>query len=216
MNIQVRAHDKFTGVFQVIHRDKSSRLATMNLAPEISVYGEQLVKYANRKYRLWNPYKSKLAAAILRKLPNLPIKSKDKVLYLGASSGTTISHISDIIGHGGGVYAVEFSARSLRDLIRKVSSPRTNVFPILADARLPSKYRFLVEQVDCVYCDVAQPEQARILADNAKMFLKNNGTALLAIKGRSIKSTGDLAKIFQKETTVLKQQTTRFGGIEIT
>jgi len=206
MALQVRVHNRFAEVFQVTLEDGSSSLATLNLAPEKSVYGERLVKVGDKEYRLWNPYKSKVAAAILGGLPRLPIKPGHKVLYLGAASGTTVSHVSDIVGLEGSVYAVDFSSRSLRELISKVSALRRNVFPILADARLPGSYRFLVEEVDGVYCDVAQPEQARILADNAEMFLKIGGYSLLAIKGRSIKSTGDLAKIFDREIGILKRQ----------
>lgn len=206
MSLQVRSHDKFASVFHVIIEDGSLSLATLNLAPGKSVYGERLVKVENKEYRLWDPYKSKLAAAILRGLPRLPIKPGHKLLYLGAASGTTVSHISDMVGLEGCVYAVEFSPRSLRELVNNVSAFRRNVFPVLADARSPGSYRFLVEVVDGLYCDVAQPEQARILADNAEMFLRREGYALLAIKGRSIKSTGDLTQIFEREIDVLKKR----------
>lgn len=204
MSLNVKDYKDFEGVFQVILEDGRSSLATLNLAPGKSVYGERLVKVRDGEYRLWNPHKSKLAAAILRNLPRMPIRSGSRLLYLGAASGTTVSHISDIVGAEGGVYAVEFSPRSLRELITNVSSLRRNVFPILSDARRPGQYRFLMEVVDGVYCDVAQREQAKIVADNAKMFLKKGGFTLLAIKGRSIKSTGDLTQVFEKEIAVLK------------
>ncbi|MCW4038379.1 MAG: fibrillarin-like rRNA/tRNA 2'-O-methyltransferase [Candidatus Bathyarchaeota archaeon] len=206
MSLNVKDYKDFEGVFQVILEDGRSSLATFNLAPGKSVYGERLVKVRDGEYRLWNPHKSKLAAAILRNLPRLPIRSGSKLLYLGAASGTTVSHISDIVGAEGGVYAVEFSPRSLRELITNVSALRRNVYPILSDARRPGQYRFLMEVVDGVYCDVAQREQAKIVADNAQMFLKKGGFTLLAIKGRSIKSTGDLTQVFEKEIAVLKRR----------
>jgi fibrillarin-like pre-rRNA processing protein len=196
MSLNVKDYKDFEGVFQVILEDGRSSLATFNLAPGKSVYGERLVKVRDGEYRLWNPHKSKLAAAILRNLPRLPIRSGSKLLYLGAASGTTVSHISDIVGAEGGVYAVEFSPRSLRELITNVSALRRNVYPILSDARRPGQYRFLV----------AQREQAKIVADNAQMFLKKGGFTLLAIKGRSIKSTGDLTQVFEKEIAVLKRR----------
>jgi fibrillarin-like pre-rRNA processing protein len=206
MSLQIKAYKDFEGVFQTILEDGRSSLATLNLAPGKSVYGERLVKVRDDEYRLWNPRKSKLAAAILRNLPRFPIRSGSKLLYLGAASGTTVSHISDIVGAEGCVYAVEFSSRSLRELITKVSTHRRNVFPILSDARRPGQYRFLMEAVDGVYCDVAQREQAKIVSDNAQMFLKRGGFTLLAIKGRSIKSTGDLTRVFEKEIAVLKSR----------
>merc|ERR1712096_110091 len=72
---------------------------------------------------------------------------------------TTVSHVSDVVGPEGMVYAVEFSHRSGRDLLN-VAKKRTNVVPIIEDARHPHKYRMLVPMVDCVFSDVAQPDQA--------------------------------------------------------
>ena len=206
MNIHIKAYKPCDGVFQATLETGRLSLATLNLTPGKNVYGERLITVGEDEYRLWNPYKSKLAAVLLKNLPRLPLASGNKLLYLGAASGTTVSHISDIVGVTGRVYAVEFSPRSLRDLLSHVSAFRRNVFPILSDARLPGKYRILMEAVDGLYCDVAQPEQARILADNADRFLRKGGYALLAIKGRSIKSTGDLTHVFEKEIEVLRRR----------
>ncbi|MFH0897722.1 MAG: fibrillarin-like rRNA/tRNA 2'-O-methyltransferase [Candidatus Bathyarchaeota archaeon] len=205
MNVTVKPHHKMAGVYSVELETGNTSLATLNLTPGKTVYGERLVEDEGREYRLWDPYKSKLAAAILKKLPNMPINPSCVVLYLGAASGTTVSHISDIVGARGHVYAVEFSPRSLRELISNLSS-RMNVFPILADARTPSHYRPLVEKVEVVYCDIAQPEQARVLADNADTFLKEEGSALLAIKARSIDSARKPEKVFREEVNVLKKR----------
>ena len=95
------------------------------------------------EYRVWNPFRSKLGAAILGGVDQIHIKPGAKVLYLGAASGTTVSHVSDIVGPEGLVYAVEFSHRSGRDLIN-VAKKRTNIIPIIEDARHPHKYRMLV------------------------------------------------------------------------
>jgi fibrillarin-like pre-rRNA processing protein len=178
----------------------------MNLIPGSSIYGERLYQIDQQEYRIWNPYHSKLAAAILRHLGYFPIQLSQRILYLGAASGTTVSHISDVIGLEGGIYAIEFSPRPLRELISKVATLRTNVYPILADARNPGNYQFMLEAVDCIYCDIAQPQQAKILSDNARYFLKPGNYALLAIKGRSIRSTGKLTQIFQNEIKYLRSQ----------
>ncbi|MCJ7633033.1 fibrillarin-like rRNA/tRNA 2'-O-methyltransferase [Candidatus Bathyarchaeota archaeon] len=202
--IEVKPHEKFLGIFLV--RDVGPiSLATQNLAKGHSVYGEQLVDY-DKEYRIWNPYKSKLAAAILKGLQELPFKPGDKVLYLGAATGTTVSHVSDILGPEGTIYAVEFSSRPARELITNVASLRRNVVPIIADARFPQKYHHLLDEVDALYCDVAQPEQARILADNADFYLKNEGGILLAVKARSIDSTRDPTKIYAQEANVLRNR----------
>lgn len=106
------------------------------------------------EYRVWNPYRSKIAAAVIGGVSDIYIKPGSKVLYLGAASGTTVSHVSDIVGPSGTVYAVEFSPRSGRDLVN-MSKKRTNVVPIVGDARKPWEYRILVSMVDVVFADVA-------------------------------------------------------------
>ena len=60
---------------------------------------------------MWNPFRSKLAAAILGGVDKIHMPPGCKVLYLGAASGTTVSHVSDVVGPEGMVYAVEFSHR---------------------------------------------------------------------------------------------------------
>lgn len=117
------------------------------------------------------------------------------MLYLGAASGTTVSHVSDIIGPEGLVYAVEFSHRVGRDLIN-MSKKRTNIIPIIHDARKPQDYRFLVGMVDVVFADVAQPDQARIIAENAHMYLKNGGKFLISLKANCIDSTNEPDVVF--------------------
>ena len=46
--------------------------------------------------------------------------------------GTTVSHVSDIVGPNDLVFAVEFSHRSGRDLVN-VAKTRINIVPIIAD-----------------------------------------------------------------------------------
>ena len=110
MTARVEPHRSFSGVFEVMLDDGTRRIATRNLAYGRNVYGERLVKIDEDEYRLWDPFRSKLAAAIMKGLRHLPLKPGSKVLYLGAASGTTASHVSDIIGPDGYVYCVEFSA----------------------------------------------------------------------------------------------------------
>ncbi len=206
MGGKVEAHPQFGGVYEVRLEDGACRLATVNLAPGRSVYGERLVRSEKVEYRTWEPYRSKLAAAILKGLKNMPIKSGDRVLYLGAASGTTASHVSDIVGEGGYVFCVEFASRSIKELIDNVCRFRENMSPIMADARLPSKYASLVAgKVDAVYCDVAQPEQARLLVNNAEMLLKKGGWVMLAVKARSIDVTKEPSKIYKREMGILKE-----------
>jgi len=202
--VNVKPHPSFPEIYWATLEDGARRLATKNLAAGKSVYGERLISFKGDEYRLWDPYRSKLAAAILKGLDIVPIYPNQKVLYLGAASGTTASHVSDIVGEGGQVYCVEFASRSLRELVNSVCVFRYNMLPMLADARLPGSYSRMVGRVDSVYCDVAQPEQARLLADNADVFLAEGGGVMLAIKSQSIDVTKEPSVVYKKEIAVLE------------
>lgn len=206
MTVDVELDSRFDGIYRISFEDGSKRLATQNLVPGRHVYGERLVKHRSAEYRVWDPYRSKLAAAILNGLETVPIKSGHKVLYLGAASGTTASHISDIVGEDGHVYCVEFAARSIRELVENVCAYRMNMSPILADARLPEHYATLVGKTEDVYCDVAQPEQAKIIADNADRLLKSEGWAMLAIKAQSIDVTREPSQVYVQEIKTLRSR----------
>jgi fibrillarin-like pre-rRNA processing protein len=207
VNVKVKPHPLFQAVYQVILEDGAKRLATKNLSPGRNVYGERLVKSEGVEYRVWDAFRSKLAAAILKGLNTVPIKPSHTVLYLGAASGTTVSHVSDIIGEKGHVYCVEFASRSIRDLVDNVCNYRFNMSPILEDARFPEKYAmFITRKVDDVYCDIAQSEQAKVLADNADTFLKNSGWIMLAVKSQSIDVTKEPSEIYKRETKVLEKR----------
>lgn len=203
--MRAREHDKFRGLHRVELDDGSSRLATVNLSPGTKVYDERLVTIRGTEYRLWDPYRSKLAAALLRGLKALPITPGSKVLYLGAASGTTASHVSDIAGPEGAVYCVEISSRAMRDLL-VTCERRPNMVPILADATQLDQYRTVIERADVLYQDVAQPEQTGILLENAQVFLKRGGHAFLAIKARSIDVTKEPREIFRNEMEKVEKE----------
>jgi len=200
---------KFSGVYTVTDRDQKS-IATKSLVPGTSVYGEKLIKIGDDEFRLWAPRRSKLSAAIKRGLTEMPIQPGSKVLYLGAASGTTVSHCSDIVGPSGLVYEIEFSQRTVRDLVQ-LAVTRPNILPILDDARHPTRYAPLVSgSIEVVYQDVAQPDQASILYENLKTFCSFGAWGMLAIKARSIDSTGSLDEIYSKEIALLDNK-----GLEI-
>jgi fibrillarin-like pre-rRNA processing protein len=207
VHVKVKPHPQFTEVYQVTLEDGAQRLATRNLAPGRTVYGERLIHFKRVEYRVWDAFRSKLAAAILKGVKTVPITPGSRVLYLGAASGTTPSHVSDIVGEEGHVYCVEFASRSIRELVNNVAAYRLNMSPFLEDARFPEKYAmFISGKVNCVYCDVAQPEQAKILADNADGFLKPAGWVMLAVKAQSIDVTKDPAAVYKQEAKVLKKR----------
>eukprot|EP00123_Amoebidium_parasiticum_P001246 comp12289_c0_seq1/m.7117 comp12289_c0_seq1/g.7117 ORF comp12289_c0_seq1/g.7117 comp12289_c0_seq1/m.7117 type:complete len:316 (-) comp12289_c0_seq1:600-1547(-) len=199
---------RYPGVF--IARGKDDAIVTKNMAPGDSVYGEKRISVEGVdggekvEYRVWNPFRSKLAAAIVGGVDSIHMAPGSKVLYLGAASGTTVSHVSDLVGPEGLVYAVEFSHRSGRDLLN-VAKKRTNIIPIIEDARHPHKYRMLVGMVDCVFADVAQPDQARIVGLNAEYFLKNEGKFVISIKANCIDSTVEAEVVFASEIQKMKK-----------
>jgi fibrillarin-like pre-rRNA processing protein len=202
--VKVKPHPKFKEIFQVTLEDGAKRLATRNLTPGLNVYGERLIRFKSVEYRVWDAFRSKLAGAVLKGIQNMPIEPACKVLYLGAASGTTPSHVSDIVGEKGYVYCVEFAQRSLRDLVNNVAAYRPNISPLLEDARMPEKYAvFIAGKVDTIYCDVAQPEQAKLLSDNADIFSKPSGWVMLACKAPSIDVTMAPDAVYQQEARVL-------------
>lgn len=174
-------------IFEV-YEDKR-RIYTVNLIPGKTVYDEKLVREGKIEYREWNSRKSKLAAAILKGCPSIFIKKGSIVLYLGSATGTTVSHVSDIVGREGFVFALDVAPIVMRNLVF-VCNERNNIAPVLADANKPVEYADKVSAVDVIYQDIAQKNQLQIFLKNIGMFLKNDGYALLAVKARSI----DIAK----------------------
>jgi len=160
---------------------------------EGGVYGERMLG----GMRVWEPYRSKLAA-LYHVGTGIEINGTMRVLYLGAANGTTVSHVAD---YAEVVYAVEFAPRPMQDLL-EVARRRKNVVPIMADATRPSDYALLVEPVDLLYQDVAQPGQAVIAISNSAL-LKNGGTLVLMLKTRSVDIRKEPAEVFQDTVDAL-------------
>lgn len=160
-----------------------------------SVYGENFVTENGSSYREWDASRSKAGAAV-RKDVDLGINREDDVLYLGAASGTTVSHFSDILTDGF-IYAVEYSETVIRDLV-DVAEERENIAPILGNARKPDEYTDIVEQSDVVFQDISQSDQADIFIRNCEKYLNKNGVALLSVKAKSISTSEEPEKIFEE------------------
>ncbi len=201
-NIPIHIPTHIPNVF-FIEDGENNRLVTKNLTPNIQVYGEKLITVDGIEYRLWSHHRSKLAGMIEKGM-NLPLKEDSRVLYLGAASGTTASHVSDIVEKGR-VFAVEFSPRIMRDLI-DVCSKRSNMVPIFADAGQPGSYKAIAGSVDVIYQDVAQPNQAEIALVNAREFLKEGGYLVMVIKARSVDSTVNPKIVYEQELDQLGKE----------
>jgi len=164
--------------------DGRDRLATRG----DPVYGEP----TDGSWRLWDAGRSKLGAMLELGL-DTGLAGDESALYLGAASGTTVSHVADFCGP---TYAVEFAPRPARDLV-DVAEERPNLFPLLKDARRPATYAHVVESgLDAVVQDVATRGQARVAARN-RQFLRDDGRLLAAIKARSEDVTRRPGAVFE-------------------
>lgn len=151
------------------------------------VYGEP----TDGDWRVWDANRSKLGA-MLELAMDTGLSGGESVLYLGAASGTTVSHVADFCGP---TYAVEFAPRPVRDLV-DVAEVRPNLFPLLKDARKPQTYAHVVESdLDVVVQDVATRGQATVAKRNAQ-FLADDGLLLAAVKARSEDVVADPDAVF--------------------
>ncbi|ELY57397.1 fibrillarin-like rRNA/tRNA 2'-O-methyltransferase [Natronolimnohabitans innermongolicus] len=173
--------------------DGAERLATRG----DPVYGEP----TDEGWRAWNPARSKLGAMLALGM-DTGLEGGETVLYLGAASGTTVSHVADFAGP---TYAVEFAARPARDLLEAADS-RPRLFPLLKDARKPETYAHVVESgVDALIQDVATRGQAGVALENAR-FLADDGRLLLAVKARSEDVTRDPEDVFDDVRAELEDE----------
>ena len=192
---------KIDGVFQ-----KGNKIFTINPpnCKNIKVYGETLRTFKGVQYRSWNPYRSKLASTLTIKNLLLPLKPSTSILYLGAASGTTVSHLSDICSNGY-IYALEPSPVVAKTLLT-LGKQRKNIIPIIEDANHPDRYTHMLSEVDFIYQDISQRNQAEIFAKNAKIFLKENGTGVIMVKARSIDVSMKPGKAFSMVENQLKEE----------
>ena len=194
---------KQTKFYEVYRQGK--RLLTRNLIKGKS-FDEIIIKEKGVEYRVWDIRRSKLAAAIAKGISQIGLKPNDIVLYLGASYGQTASYISDIVGEKGFVFALDFAPRSTRDLYF-LCLKRKNITPLLEDAFHPENYKENIVEVDFLYQDIAQRNQAEIFIKNLQ-FLKKDGFAVLCIKARSIDVTKKPKQVFNQVRNYLEKYIT--------
>jgi len=151
-----------------------------------AVYGERWTEFDGHPLRTFEPARSKLAAGIHGGWSGPLPRAGERWLYLGAASGTTASHVADLVGPGGDVFAVERSLRPFARLDRLAARWR-NLGPVLGDARTPDAYADLVPPVDGIYADIAQPDQVAIVRRNVELLARAAGAAvLIALKTPSM------------------------------
>ena len=194
-------------IFEVFDDKPKRKLYTINLTPGKKIYEESLVKQNNIEYREWDPYSSKLASLIMNNCPNIFLRKNDVVLYLGISTGTTVSHVSDIVGKEGFVFAVDLAPRVTRDLIFNLEA-RKNIASILESSNHVKKLMERISLVDLIYQDLAQKNQVDIFMKNFNAFLKKDGYGIIAIKARSIDVTKKPKQIFNQVKEQLEREVT--------
>jgi fibrillarin-like pre-rRNA processing protein len=206
---EIKQFKHFKGVYSIGSGNRIT-LLTKNLLPGKVVYGEFLFYDKDEngdkvEFREWNFKRSKLGAALMKDVSQIGIKENDYILYLGCSTGTTVSHVSDIVGPNGLVFALDFAPRVLRDMVF-ISEDRKNIAPIMADANKPESYSHLICEVDTVFMDIAQKNQAEIFIKNCKKFLKPGGFGLLALKARSVDVTRYPKDVFREVRAKLERE----------
>lgn len=169
------------------------------------VFGERMSSHDGKSVRYLDPKRSKLAAAITKHARHFPFRENSKILYLGASSGTTVSYLSDICRLGM-IYAVEISVDPFYKLL-SLAERRKNIIPILEDANNPERYSFFVEDPDVIYQDIAQRNQVQIFNSNASLFSQIK-YGVLVLKTRSISSR-------VSESNLLKDSVSRIEGFKV-
>ena len=196
---------KFPGIYEQ-KKGKRKVLFTKNITPGKKFFDEKTVKEGKDEYREWDPRRSKLAAFILKGANQIGIKEGHKVLYLGASYGYTPSYVSDIVGNGGMVFALDFAPRVMRNLVF-LCEQRKNIAPLFFSANHPEEYKDkIIHPVDIVYMDIAQRDQAEIFLKNVEMFLKPESFCLLAVKARSVDGTKKPGVIFKQVRKKLEEK----------
>ncbi|MCL4345476.1 MAG: fibrillarin-like rRNA/tRNA 2'-O-methyltransferase [Candidatus Thermoplasmatota archaeon] len=169
-----------------------------------SVYGEKIIKKHEYFLHAWEPKKSKLSAAISDGISRLPIEEDTETLYLGASSGTTVSHISDI-SNDGKIFAIEVAPEPFSKLLN-LSENRRNIYPVMANARIPDEYSFFLgHSPDFIYQDISQKDQTEILLRNMDAFPEWN-YAIYMLKAISIDSARKPDDVLNEQISKLKKR----------
>ncbi|MGI0150973.1 MAG: fibrillarin-like rRNA/tRNA 2'-O-methyltransferase, partial [Thermoplasmata archaeon] len=158
---------------------------TRSVAGAEPVYGERVRPRPEGALRLFEPGRSKLAAGLARGLTAPLPRPGERWLYLGAATGTTASHVADLVGPTGRVYAVEKSVRPFARLLA-LARRYPNLCPVLGDAGWTDRHLGLIPPVDGLYADLAQPDQVELVLENAREFLRDGGALLCALKTASM------------------------------
>lgn len=185
------------------------RLYTLNSAPGWRLKRQPVLVREGKEYRSWNPYTSKIAAYMLCGGAHKEFAESSSILYLGASYGTTVSHLHDVTPSAR-IYAVEF-AREPFSSLRRLASSHPGIIPVFEDATHPERYQHIVEDPELIVQDISQRDPVGILLKQFDAF-RSLRSAYLSVKAPSIDSTSDSRGVIENVASVLRD---RFRLVEI-
>ena len=134
-------------------------------------------KLSEKYLARWNPYTSKLAAALFSGMEIFPIKLASKIFYFDDYSTITLEHISNIINNEGIVYF-------LKNIENKQILNFTNVKIINCDIDNHDYFIELQEEIDVAYLDLSTDEKLNSIIKNCKIILKQNGFLVLVLNDK--------------------------------
>ena len=190
-------------IFWVTVRNEK-KLATLSNLSTNQDYKENLVEMNGKQYSIWNPYMSKLAAAIINGMEIFPILKKTKILYLDPTSEKTIKHISDIVGINGKIFVVRNIMKNSKNFLEQIAKNRSNIFTIIPDKTNPARLTGMTEMVDVIYIDIAEHNQTEIAIQNCKNHLRIGGFLMLIVPTKNIDFTSNPSKKNQEERKKLQ------------
>ena len=171
---------KETRIFQ-IQIGNEEQLATKNIVKGTKTRKEKIVIVNNEEFLEWNPYKSKLAAAIRSGLQILPIIKNSKVVCINLPEESTILHISNIVGSDGSVFVIDVN-KNKKSFLNKLVNTHKNIIPIYDTVDELSFSSSITGKVDALYVDIPESEQIETIVEKYGSLLKNEGFLMLIAK----------------------------------
>ena len=167
-------------IFQIQIGDKE-QLATKNIVEGTKTHKEKIVIVNDEEFLEWNPYKSKLAAAIRNGLQILPIIKNSKVVCINPLEESTILHISNIVGSEGSVFVIDVD-KNKKSFLNKLVNTHKNIIPIYDTVDELSFSSSITGKVDALYVDIPESEQIETIVEKYRSLLKNEGFLMLIAK----------------------------------
>ena len=171
---------KETRIFQV-QIGNEEQLATKNIVEGTKTHKEKIVIVNGEEFLEWNPYKSKLAAAIRNGLQILPIIKNSKVICVNPLEESTVLHISNIVGSGGSVFIIDVD-KNKKNFLNQLADTHKNIIPIYDTVDELSSSSSITGKVDAFYVDIPESEQIETIVKKYGSLLKNEGFLMLVVK----------------------------------